>query len=208
MLNCGKCGKYACHTVDDNDYPKVCPTQDEQELLAEALKLYEDEENHKLAYNAAKVEAEGYCKWTRLEETIDFMKKCGYKKIGIAFCVGLKNETKTLIKILEHYDFEVVSVICKNGSFPKDVIGIGENDKIKGKENGAMCNPIGQAMLLNKEKVDFNILFGLCVGHDSLAVKYLEAPVTILVVKDRVLCHNPIGAIYQADAYYSKKLYK
>ena len=65
-----------------------------------------------------------------------------------------------------------------------------------------MCNPIGQALHLNEEKTDLNILFGLCVGHDTLFIKHSEAPVTVFAVKDRVLCHNPVAAIYQADAYY------
>ena len=33
-----------------------------------------------------------------------------------------------------------------------------------------------------------------------------EAPVTTLIVKDRVLGHNPVAALYQADAYYRKLL--
>ena len=52
-----------------------------------------------------------------------------------------------------------------------------------------------------------NILLGLCVGHDSLFIKYSEAPVTVFAVKDRVLGHNPIAAIYTANSYYNKKLF-
>ncbi|MEF9983628.1 MAG: DUF1847 domain-containing protein [Oscillospiraceae bacterium] len=207
MYNCSKCGKYSCTSGEKDNLPKVCPTADNQ-YLDEVMELYKDEENHKIAYNSALVEAEGYCNWTRVEETIQFMKKCEYKKIGLAFCMGLKNEAKILTKILEHNGFEVVSIICKNGSVPKSALGIGENEKISGQKDDIMCNPIGQAKLLNMENVDFNILFGLCVGHDTLAIKYLEAPLTVLVVKDRVLCHNPIGAIYQAEGYYGKKLFK
>ena len=33
---------------------------------------------------SALVEAEGYCKWTRVEEIVQFAKRMGYKKIGIA----------------------------------------------------------------------------------------------------------------------------
>lgn len=36
-----------------------------------------------------------------------------------------------------------------------------------------------------------------------LFTKYSNAPVTTLVVKDRVLAHNPIGAIY--SGFYRKK---
>ena len=65
-----------------------------------------------------------------------------------------------------------------------------------------MCNPILQAMVLNDGKTDLNVLLGLCVGHDSLFFKYAEAPCTVLAVKDRLLGHNPLAAIYTSDSYY------
>jgi uncharacterized metal-binding protein len=65
-----------------------------------------------------------------------------------------------------------------------------------------MCNPVLQALTVNEEKTDFNILLGLCVGHDSLFLKYAEAPCTVLAVKDRVLVHNPLAAVYNIDLYY------
>jgi len=67
-----------------------------------------------------------------------------------------------------------------------------------------MCNPIFQARLLNRQKCHFNILLGLCVGHDSMFFKYAEAPTTVLAVKDRVTGHNPLAAIYTLDSYYRK----
>ena len=67
-----------------------------------------------------------------------------------------------------------------------------------------MCSPISQAMVLNDEGVDFNILMGLCVGHDSLFFRYSEALTTVLVVKDRVLGHNPAAAAN--NGYGRKKL--
>lgn len=71
-----------------------------------------------------------------------------------------------------------------------------------------MCNPILQAKLLNKEKVDLNIIMGLCCGHDSLFIKYAKGLTTTLVVKDRVLGNNPVQALYQARAYYKRLLEK
>ena len=67
-----------------------------------------------------------------------------------------------------------------------------------------MCNPILQAELLNDAKTDLNIIMGLCVGHDSLFIKYSNALVTSGVTKDRVLGHNPAAALYTADTYYQK----
>ena len=48
---------------------------------------------------------------------------------------------------------------------------------------------------------------GLCVGHDSLFFRHSEAPVTVLAVKDRVLGHNPLAAVYLADGYYHVRLF-
>lgn len=67
-----------------------------------------------------------------------------------------------------------------------------------------MCNPVSQAELLNRAGCEFNVVMGLCVGHDSLFFRHSEAPATVLVTKDRVLAHNPIGALQLADSYYSR----
>jgi uncharacterized metal-binding protein len=40
------------------------------------------------------------------------------------------------------------------------------------------------------------------VGHDALFIKYAKAPITVLAVKDRLLAHNPLAAVYQCDHYY------
>lgn len=71
-----------------------------------------------------------------------------------------------------------------------------------------MCNPILQAEKLNEQQTDVNIVMGLCVGHDSLFYKYSKVLITTLVTKDRVLGHNPAAALYQANAYYSDKLFE
>jgi uncharacterized metal-binding protein len=67
-----------------------------------------------------------------------------------------------------------------------------------------MCNPVSQAELLNRSGCQFNIVLGLCVGHDSLFFKHSEGLATVLVTKDRVLAHNPVGALYLADTYFSR----
>ena len=42
--------------------------------------------------------------------------------------------------------------------------------------------------------------------HDTLFIKHSEAPVTCLIVKDRVLAHNPAAALYASGAYYKRLL--
>jgi uncharacterized metal-binding protein len=57
---------------------------------------------------------------------------------------------------------------------------------------------------LNRAGTDFNVIVGLCVGHDSLFIKNSDALVTTLVAKDRVLGHNPAAALQFADGYMSR----
>jgi uncharacterized metal-binding protein len=128
----------------------------------------------------------------------------GYKRLGIAFCIGLAKEAGIVEDILKTYGFEVVSALCKAGRTPKETIGIKDEEKIFQGTNESMCNPIYQAKLLNQEQSEFNILLGLCVGHDALFFKYSEAPTTVLAVKDRVTGHNPLAAIYLSETYYKK----
>ena len=92
------------------------------------------------------------------------------------------------------------------GGISKEEVGIPEEVKIHPGEFEAMCNPIAQAKLLNEQYTEFNIEIGLCVGHDSMFYKYSEAMVTTLVAKDRVLAHNPCGAIYCAEGYFKNRL--
>lgn len=141
---------------------------------------------------ACHIEAEYYMKKTRLEELILFAKKMVYQKLGIAFCIGLENEARIIHKILAK-DFEVHSVCCKVCGINKDDFGL---EKLHGEGFEAACDPIGQALILNKEETDLNIILGLCIGHDILFTEHSKAPVTTLAVKDRVLAHNPLGAIY------------
>jgi len=198
MNNCALCAIHACNSGELEKAHKNCPCTNEK--MDNIKELYKDEENYKIAHVSALIVSKGYGEKTRLEETIEFANKCGYENIGIAFCIGLASEAKMLSKVLSYNGLNVSSVICKNGNISKEFIDI-RGSKVP------MCNPIGQAEFLNEAKTDLNIILGLCVGHDSLFIKYSKAPVTVFAVKDRVLAHNPLGAIYQAEAYYKDKLF-
>lgn len=205
MYTCASCKKHSCRTGDLKNAPQNCPCR-ETEALEKIKEQYQDPEISKLAYQAALVESEGYCKKTRLEEILDFAKKCEFHRLGVAFCIGLSREAEVFCSVLKDHGFEVHSVICKNGSIPKEFLGIQDSQKNCPGTYEPMCNPIGQAEFLNQAGTQLNILLGLCVGHDSLFIKYSKAPVTVFAVKDRVLAHNPLGAVYLAEGYYKKKL--
>ena len=72
-------------------------------------------------------------------------------------------------------------------------MGLADSQKVRPGHFEPMCNPISQAELLNRHGCELTVLMGLCVGHDSLFFRYSTGLVTVLVVKDRVLAHNPIG---------------
>jgi len=170
-----------------------------EDLMKEAKKKYEESPIKKISKIAAEVEAEGYLEWCRVEEIIEFARRCNFKKLGVAFCVGLRDEAKKFVEILKSKGFEVYSVVCKTGGVSKDEMGL---KRIRANGFESMCNPVAQAMILNEMGTELNIVFGLCVGHDTLFIMHSNAPITYFVVKDRVLAHNPVGAIYCSHSYY------
>ena len=184
--------------------PGFCPSKVDEAALEGAHALYGDEQTRAVALASARVEAEGYCKWTRVEEIVKFSERMGFKKLGIATCIGLMEQASLLTRILESHGFEVVSVACKSGSIPKEEIGLADHEKIAPGSFEPMCNPVAQAEMLNRHGSEFNIVLGLCLGHDSLFFKYAKGLSTVLIAKDRVLGHNPIAALQMADSYYSR----
>lgn len=195
--------------------PGNCPSKEHLEIINECFELYKGSSSDaKMAQVAAKVEGLCYqpvpgsdavnARWTRVEDTIAFAKLMGYKKIGIATCIGLLDETNRLAAILTAQGFEPVSVCCKTGSIDKLELGLNEKEKVRPETFEPACNPVAQAKLLNRAATDMNIIVGLCVGHDMLFSKYSEAPVTTLVVKDRVAGHNPVSVLYGQNFYYKR----
>jgi uncharacterized metal-binding protein len=192
---CASCGhegvKKAC--VDENGLSsKGCPTIAYDNVFSEADKEYDRLEIREFARQASRQEADCYANRherpyvmqptkTRIVEIYEFAEKMQYRRLGLAFCLGLTKEAGIVEQILKDRGFEVVSVLCKAGRTSKDRIGIEDADKIYRGTDESMC-----------------------VGHDSIFFKYAEAPTTVLAVKDRVTGHNPLAAIYLSDSYYRK----
>ena len=195
----------ACRQGEDEERgPGFCPSKVVPDTQRAARALYDDPEIRKISRESALVESEGYCKWTRVEEIIQFAKRMGYRKIGIANCISFVDHAYVLSGILESHGFEVVSVACKNGSIPKEELGIADHEKVRPGQFEALCNPVCQAEILNAAGCEFNVVLGLCIGHDSLFFRHAQGLTTVLVAKDRVLGHNPLPALQLADSYYSR----
>jgi len=189
QFNCAFCKTKECYNGKD------CPGN------ADSIKeIIKQDENYKLMKAAAWTEGTFYMKKSRIEEIIEFSRFIGYKKLGIAFCIGMAEEAKILAEILGKC-FQVTSVCCKVCGISKDEFDF---TKIRDVPFEATCNPVAQAEIMNESGVDLNLIVGLCIGHDIVFTRNCKAPVTTLIVKDRVLAHNPAGAIY--SGYYRKKI--
>lgn len=190
--NCADCKTHACYTKGVN-----CTGLSTEEAAA----AYTEEEKA-IMKAAAYVEATFYSNITRLEETVEFAKKMGYKKLGMAFCIGLNTEAHYIAKFYRQQGFDFFSVCCKTCSIAKKELGL---KQVKPNiTHEAMCNPKMQARFLAEQGTELFISCGLCVGHDTIFNTNCPGPVTALVVKDRLLAHNPLGAIY--SRYWKKKL--
>jgi uncharacterized metal-binding protein len=178
---CGRCENKECRNGKD------CFS-----LADDHRQLYQDNLTAELHKAASVIEGRYYGKETRLSEIILFAKELAYKKLGLAFCVGLSEEAKAIEQILSRH-FEVVSVCCKVCGIDKKDFGL---TQISPEKNEVMCNPAGQAQMLNNAETQLNVICGLCVGHDAIFARLSDAPVTTLIAKDRVLAHNPSAAVY------------
>ena len=216
LPGCARC-HFATHDrlcqKEDGKSPSFCPTRNYKDVIGKALDELSKPDILKFAQQASIQEGEGYAHREsgyenvkpvkpRIAETIEFAHRMDYKRLGLVFCIGLIKEAKVVEKLFSSEGFEVVSALCKLGREPKETIGVRDNQKIRIGCFESMCNPIAQAFVMNSENTEFNIVMGLCVGHDSLFLKYSEAPCTVLAAKDRVLGHNPLAAIYTIDSYY------
>lgn len=188
-MKCAVCGRKECEKGKD------CTG-----TSGESAEKYSGEDL-KIFMAAGEIEARYYMEKTRLEEIILFGKQMGHRRVSLAFCVGFEKEAAVVHRILEKH-FSVNSVCCKVCGIGKSKFGLRQLRK-KGFE--AVCNPIRQAEILNKSRTELNIIMGLCVGHDSLFIKHSKSPVTVFAVKDRILAHNPLGAVY--SNYYLENVF-
>ncbi len=208
---CAKCKPKFCTKgiADDTLLPDFCPIIHYKGLMEEVKEKYKSEEFQKFFQCSAMVEKECYDIKAireegrivplrpRIREIAEFAKKIEAKKIGLAFCSGLIDEGSRINAILEKHGLDVCSAMCSCGALDKSEVGLSDEYKIFSPGGfEASCNPLMQAELLNKAGTAFNVLVGLCVGHDMLFSKYCEAPVTTLIVKDRLTGHNPVISLY------------
>jgi len=202
-VQCSYCAKKSCFMGDVSNAPEFCPSKLAPETLKEVRAKLEDPEIQKMAQDVAKT-WKGIDKKNRVELTMEYARNRGYNRLGLAFCVGLSYEAELLSNIFINEGFDVISVSCMCGSLSSDDVGLPEEDKIVSGSRQPMCNPIGQAAILDEGGSELSVLLGLCVGDDVLFIKHSKSPVTVIGVKDYALAHNSLGALYTSRTIFSR----
>jgi uncharacterized metal-binding protein len=191
--------------INKDVLPEHCPMKTSKELITSVIEKYALDDVKRIYVPATVTEKEVYesvrgvrmAVRPRIKELIEFGKLVNAQKIGIAFCAGMRDEAARIVKVLEGSGFAVASVLCKCGGVDKTRLHVAKEFKIGDPlEFEASCNPVLQAQLLNNAETDINVIVGLCLGHDMLFTMNSKAPVTTLIVKDRLLGHNPVIALY------------
>ena len=137
-MNCANCDEKECRVGKD------CTG-----LAGEIFPLYR-EPGTKLVHDAAAgIEKNFYMKIPRVAELIEYVKLLSIKKLGIAFCIGLSEEARIAADIFSRH-CTVHSVCCKVCGIPKSDIG---QSQLREDAHESICNPLAQAVLLNREKV-------------------------------------------------------
>ena len=205
-VSCIECEAYKCRYPESKKgVPKECPRKNYPHVLKETIeRSLKDSSIYRVNVGCEEVLKRSSSNWTRVRELIEYARLLHYKKIGIAGCIGLIEESKILGRILTEAGFQVVLVNCMAGGAHRTKFGLKERE---GAASQIACNPLMQAEVLNREKTDLNVMVGLCLGHDIIFIKNSEADVTPLVVKDKVTGHNPIAALYTSRTYYKQKLW-
>lgn len=186
------CKRHGCWLGDEDGIPDYCQANDYIEEIKRAQKEYTKPEVVETYRAACIAGAKNDGMRPRIEEALDFAKALELSRIGFAACVAFGNELAVLVKLFTREGFQVFCASCQIGRVSAEARGVPELSQYV----NATCNPIAQAEILNREHTELNFIVGLCMGHDILFTQYSRAPVSTVIVKDRVTGNNPAGALY------------
>jgi uncharacterized metal-binding protein len=187
------CRKMGCWRGDDERMPSYCQAKHYVAEIEKAREVYAEPEVVDI-YTAACVvgkKNDGYR--PRIEEALDFTREMKFSRVGFAACVAFGKELEVIRRLFEQAGIEVFSAGCQIGRSSATDRGL---PHLEAYPDNSTCNPIAQAEILNKAETQLNFIIGLCMGHDILFTRYSRAPVSTLIVKDRLMGNNPAAAIY------------
>ena len=186
------CRQQGCWRGSEEGVPAYCQANSYVKEIEAARQAYTSPGVVELYKAACIVNAvnDGYR--SRIEEALDFAQQMGFARIGFAACTAFSNELLIIKKLFENAGFEVFTAACAIGRVTAEARGLPELTKYL----NSGCNPLAQAEILNKVDTQLNFILGLCMGHDILFTQHSKAPVSTLIVKDRLLGNNPAAALY------------
>ena len=136
--NCAQCpykmSDRFCRT-EDGKAPDFCPTRNMPMLVEQSLKEYNNTPSIcEFARQASIQEADGYinrnlgnehvrASKTRIEEIMEFAEKMSYKRLGMAFCIGLRKEAKAVKRFFHPKDLISFQWSAKQEESPKNRSG-------------------------------------------------------------------------------------
>lgn len=190
---CTDCKTLACCN-SDSERPGFCPFLGVGATVRESTKdSYRSGAGGRIMRATSAVMSQSISSsWSRVQELVAFCREMGIEKIGLAYCIALRKETRILAQVLGENGLEVREAFCKMGGMRLSEIGIGKDDPDC---DPVSCDPLVQAHVLNEEGTGLNVLVGLCLGHDILFMQNSDAPCTTLIVKDIKYRHNPITGL-------------
>jgi uncharacterized metal-binding protein len=193
---CRHCATAGSFQGDPARMPRTCPTRTDPQTTRD-LTGYASPERRALMRAADETPfAPDRQVRNRVEELVHYAKARGMRKVGIAFCVTMLEESQALARMLESEGLETALACCRVGAVDYSEIGLA---KAHPERFAAICNPVAQARLLDAAGADLVAQVGLCLGHDLVLQEECVAPVTTLVVKDRALDHHTVAALRPGD---------
>jgi len=180
-VHCAECGAYICRGGNREAAPDDCPMKGE---FPEFENLYPQGQTRDFLVQSALVEAEGYCRWTRVREVVEFSNRMGFRRLGLPHCSDMSPISERVAKALSEAGLEPVLPL-----------------------ESSPCDPLAQAGFFAEAETEMNVLSGMCVGHETLFIQASSAPVVGLVARDTRLKHNPAAGIYTSRSYLKKELF-
>jgi uncharacterized metal-binding protein len=101
-----------------------------RQLAAIEQTYLEDVDLRKWACESARTESASYCRNTRIQEIMDFARRIGATRLGIAHCDGLVEEPEVAREIFLGNVFEVEATGGKVGSIDKEKVGVKDAEKV------------------------------------------------------------------------------
>lgn len=180
-VHCAECGVYICRGGNRKAAPDHCPMWGD---FPEFGMLYAGEGVRESLVQSAVVEAEGYCRWTRIREVLEYSRRMGYRRLGVAHCPDMRRVAA-----------QVADMLASTGLEPVLPPPFRE------------CDPVAQLRFFRREGTELNVLSGMCVGHEAIFLREGDTPAVGLVARDARLRHNPAAGIYTSRSYLKSELF-